>query len=54
VLRRLVFLQNQTVIQTEVRLLRRVAAKGGKKSGKTSKKAAPKRPTEGEWEFDHR
>jgi hypothetical protein len=60
-MRRLVFLTNQTVIQTEVRLLRREragqpkAAAKAKKGGKAAKKAAPKRPADGvEWEFDHR
>lgn len=60
ILRRLIFLQNQNFIQTEVRLLpsktKSAAAKptkGKKKPAKKAAKGAGKNDEEGSWEFDY-
>jgi len=57
VLRRLIFLQNQNFIQTEVRLVMKSAAKGAKKTTKGKKKGAKKTTKSAldgeEFEFDY-
>lgn len=59
ILRRLIFLQNQNFIQTEVRLLpskSKVTAKptkGKKKPAKKTAKGSGKNDEEGSWEFDY-